>query len=201
MTCSEKSNIKRRRETSPLVPILIIGLLLALYSQANFIDSKTLAQLPIPKMKSDISSKTTSFPSSSVSNATIAIHSTNSIQGNNFVIKQEEPGIRKAILSNMDNTIFIAKGSVKSAIPVNVNAKIINQLANSRVDTTQGIDMTKRLIASELINAINTTTTNNSPGSHIVQQLAKVIVDNQAICSGIASPTKAACSFTINIHS
>ncbi|HXP51664.1 MAG TPA: hypothetical protein VN922_17030 [Bacteroidia bacterium] len=45
-----------------------------------------------------------------------------------------EPGIRKAILSNIDNAIFIAKGSVKSAIAVNVNAKIINQLANDRVE-------------------------------------------------------------------
>jgi hypothetical protein len=36
-----------------------------------------------------------------------------------------------------------------------VTAKII---ANGRVDTTQGIDMTKRLIATELINAINATT-------------------------------------------
>jgi hypothetical protein len=68
------------------------------------------------------------------------------------------PSIRKAILSNIDNAIFIAKGSVKTAIPVNVNAKIINQLANGRADTTQGIDMTKRLTATELINAINATT-------------------------------------------
>ena len=130
----------------------------------------------------------------------MTIHTTNSIQGNNLnVIKREEPVIRKAILSNINNAIFLAKGSVKSSIPVNVNAKIINQLGNTRVDTTQGIDMTKKL-AAELINPINTTTTNNSAGSHIVQQPAKVVVDNQAICSGIASPTKTACSFTINIH-
>jgi hypothetical protein len=70
------------------------------------------------------------------------------------------------------DAIFIAKGSVKSAIPINVNAKIINQLAISRVDTTQGIDMTKRLIATELINAINTTTTNST--FHFVQQPTKV---------------------------
>ena len=63
---------------------------------------------------------------------------------------------------------------------------------------TQGIDMTKRLIVIELTNAINATTP--SAVSHLVYQPAKVIVDNQAICSGIASPTKAACAFTINIH-
>ena len=181
--------------------ILTYCVLFALYSQANFIDSKTLAQLPIPKMKSDISSKTTSFPSSSVSNATIAIHSTNSIQGNNFnVIKQEEPVIKKAILSNIANAIYLAKGSVKSFIPVNVNAKIINQLGNTRVDTTQGIDMTKKLIATELVNAINTTATNSNGASNIFQQSPKVVVDTQAVCSGIASPTKAACSFSVNIH-
>ena len=181
-----------------MISILIIRLLLTLYSQTNTIDSKAFAQLPIPTVNiSRITSTATSN-----NNATMIIHTTNSIQGNNLnVIKQEEPVIRKAILSNINNAIFLAKGSVKSSIPVNVNAKIINQLGNTRVDTTQGIDMTKKLIATELINAINTTTTNNSAGSHIVQQPAKVVVDNQAICSGIASPTKAACNFTINIHS
>jgi hypothetical protein len=129
------------------------------------------------------------------------MHTTNSIQGNNFnVIKQEEPVIRKAILSNIDNAIFIAKGSVKSAIPVNVNAKIINQLSNNRVDTTQGIEMTKKLIATELINAINTIATNSNVPFHLLQQPTKVAVDNQAICTGVASASKAACSFTINIH-
>ena len=185
--------------------ILIIGLLLALYSQTNIIDSRAFAQVPIPTVKPNVSSLTTtsSTAPSNNNNATITIHTTNSIQGNNVnVIKQEEPVIRKAILSNVDNAIFIAKGSVKSTIPVNVNAKIINQLANTRVDTTQGTDMTKKLIATELINAINSTTTNSNAASHIVQQPAKVVVvDNQAICSGIASPTKASCSFTINIHS
>ena len=52
-----------------------------------------------------------------------------------------------AILSNIDNAIFIAKGSAKNTIPVNVNAKII---ASGRADTTQGIDMTKRLGTDEL---------------------------------------------------
>jgi hypothetical protein len=66
------------------------------------------------------------------------------------------------------------------------------------VDTTQGIDMTKRLIANELTNAINATTPNSV--SYFVHQPARVVVDNEAVCNGIASPTKAACSFIINIY-
>jgi hypothetical protein len=119
-------------------------------TQSNTIDSKASAELAVPTVKSN----TTMAPNN---NGIITIHTTNSIQGSNFnLLKQEEPVIRKVILSNVDNAIFIAKGSVKSAIPVNVNAKIINHLANSRVDTTQGIDMTKRLISTELNDAINT---------------------------------------------
>jgi hypothetical protein len=137
---------------------------------------------------------------SSNSTATISIHTVNTIQGSNSsILIQEEPGIRKAVLSNIDNAIFIAHGSVKSAIPVNVNAKIINQLTNSRVDTTQGIDMTKKIIATELTDAINTIAPNSI--SHSVNQPVRIAVDNQAICNGIASPTKASCSFTISLHS
>jgi hypothetical protein len=148
---------------------------------ANIIvNSKAFAQLPVPN--------TTIAPNN---NATMTIRTTNSIQSSNFnVLKQEEPVIRKAILSNVDNAIFLAKGSVKSAIPVNVNAKIINQLTNSRVDTTQGVDMIKKLIAIELTDALNTIAPNSI--SH------RIAVNNQAICNGIASPTKASCSFTIN---
>jgi len=51
-----------------------------------------------------------------------------------------------------------------------VSAKITNQLANGRVDTTQGIDMAKRLIAKELMNAINATTP--SAVSYFVYQQA-----------------------------
>lgn len=94
----------------------------------------------------------------------------------------------------------MAKGSVESTIPVNVNARIINQLADGRVDTRQGIDMTNRLIATELNNAINLITTNNDLPSHLPQQPIRVAVDNQAICTSIVSASKAACSFTINIH-
>ena len=185
------------------ISALIIILLLALCAQNITIESKASAQLPVPNVKSNTSRLAN--PSSAVTtnnNAIITIHTTNSIQGNNFnVIKQEEPVIRKAILSNIDNAIFIAKGGIKSAIPVNVNAKIINQLANSRIDTTQGIDMTKRLIGIELFNAINAVASNSNATSHLLQQPARVAVDNQAICNGIASPTKASCSFTINLHS
>jgi hypothetical protein len=178
------------------ISALIIILSLALCPQNITIESKASAQLPVSNIKSNTSRLAN--PSSAVTtsnNAIITIHATNSIQGNNLnVIKQQVPCIRKAILSGIDNAIFIAKGSVKTTIPVNVNAKIINHLANGRVDTTQGIDMTKRLTATELINAINAT------APSFVNQPAGVIVDNQAICSGIASPTKAACAFTIDIH-
>jgi len=88
--------------------------------------------------------------------------------------------------------MFLAKGSIKSTIPVNVNAKIINQLTNSRVDTTQGIDMIKKLIAIELTDAINTIAPNST--SH------RIAVDNQAICNAFVCPTKASCSITINLH-
>jgi hypothetical protein len=180
------------------ISLSIIVLLLALFAQSITIDSKAVGQLLVPNVKSNTSKLITSSVATN-NNVTMTIHTTNSIQGNNFnAIKQQEPIIRKAILSNINNAIFVARGSVKSLIPVNVNAKIINQLNNNRVDTTQGIDMTKKLIATELTNAINAITPNFV--SHFVHQPAKVVVDNQAICSGIAS-TKAACSFTVNIHS
>jgi hypothetical protein len=179
--------------------VFTIALLLALCSHIAF-HSKAYAQLPVPDVKSNASRIITSAAVTSNNNAIITIHTTNSIQGNNFnVIKQEEPVIRKAILSNIDNAIFIAKGSVRSTIPVNVNAKIINQLANSRIDTTQGTDMTKRLIATELTNAINSTAANSNAPSQLLHQATKIAVDNQAICTGISS-TKAGCTFLINIH-
>ncbi len=173
--------------------VLTMILLLASCIQNIAIGSKAFAELPVPTLKSNPTVATNN-------NATMTIHTTNSIQGSNFnLLKQEEPVVRKAILSNVDNAIFLAKGSTKSAIPVNVNAKIINQLTNSRVDTTQGIDMTKKLIATELTDAINATAPNFV--SHFVNQPARVAVDSEAICNGIASPTKASCSFIINLHS
>jgi hypothetical protein len=206
MTISEKSKIKRekalrRRINMPIfvISILITGLMLALYSQTNIIDSRAFVQLTIPNdpNNSNISRVATSVGVSN-NGATMTIYTTNLIQGNN--LNAIEPVIKKAILSNINNALFLAKGSVNSSIPVSVSAKIINQLGNNRVDTTQGIDMTKKLVATEVLNAINSITTKSNTASHIVQQSAKIVVGNQAICSGIASPTKLACSFTISIH-
>jgi len=178
-----------------------IAFLLASCSQNIAFHTKAYAELPVPDVKSNASRIITSAAVPTNNNAIITIYTTNSIQGNSFnVIKQEEPVIRKVILSNIDNAIFIAKGSVRSAIPVNVNAKIINQLANNRIDTTQGTDMTKRLIATELTNAINSTAANSNAPSQLLHQPTKIAVDNQAICTGIFSTTKAACTFLINIH-
>jgi hypothetical protein len=179
--------------------LIVAALLLGLCSQITF-HSKAYAQLPLPNVNSNTSRIITSAAATSNNNAIITIHTTNSIQGNSFVIKQEEPVIRKAILSNIDNAIVIAKGSVRSAIPVNVNAKIINQLSNNRIDTTQGIDMTKRLIATELTNAIDTTATNSNAPSQLLHQPTKIAFDNQAICTGISSTTKAACTFLVSIQ-
>lgn len=62
-------------------------------------------------------------------------------------------------------------------------------------DTTQGVNMTKSLIATELANAISTIIpTNNITSS---QQQARV--DNQAFCSGMGT-TVVACAFTIGIQ-
>jgi len=47
---------------------------------------------------------------------------TNLIQGNN--LNAIEPIIKKAILNNINNALFLAKGRVNSSIPVNVSAKI-----------------------------------------------------------------------------
>jgi hypothetical protein len=210
MTISEKLKINwekanklvplRRHTDVPIfmISILITALMLALYSQTNIIDSRAFAQLTIPNdpNNSNISRITTS---AGVSNnrVTMTIYTTNLIQGNNLNVI--EPVIRKAILSNINNALFLAKGSVNSSIAASVSAKIINQLDNNRVDTTQGIDMTKKLVATEVLNAINSITTKSNTASHIVQQSAKIVVGNQAICSGIGSP-ELACSFTISIQ-
>ena len=95
--------------------IFTIALLLVLCSQNITFHSKAYAQLPISDVKSNASRIITAATNNN--NGIITIHTTNSIQGNNFnIIKQEEPVIRKAILSNVDNAIFIAKG-VRSSIP------------------------------------------------------------------------------------
>ena len=62
--------------------------------------------------------------SAGVSNngAAMTIYMTNLIQGNN--LNAIEPIIKKAILNNINNALFLAKGRVNSSIPVNVSAKI-----------------------------------------------------------------------------
>lgn len=166
--------------------LLLTILVLMFQTQTNIFFPQTFGLLPIPSLSNHIPS--------------ISIHTLNTIQANNFnIIKQEEAAVRKALLSDIDHVILIAKGSTKSTIPVSVDATIINQMTNSRTDTTQGVNMTKSLVATELANAINTIIANGN-ASQNGQQPAKVVVDNQATCSGIATPTSAACSFTIAIH-
>jgi hypothetical protein len=144
--------------------------------------------VPPPPTESSVKANISSIPSSN-STGTISIHTVNTIQGSNSsILVQEEPIIRKVTISNINNAILIAEGSVKNIS--SVNTKIINQLAN-RVSTTQGIDFTKALVATELVNAINAIKRNGNTA---------VVVDNQAICTGI-SPANAACTFTITIHS
>jgi hypothetical protein len=46
----------------------------------------------------------------------------------------------------------------------------------------------------------NTTTVATAATTVTGHQIPMVVVDNQAVCSGIASPTKAACNFIIDIH-
>jgi hypothetical protein len=86
------------------VPLLIIVLLLALCAQNITIDSKAFAQLPVPKVESNPSRIITSSVATN-NNVTMTIHTTNSIQGNNFnVIKQVEPAASK-----------VKKGAAKSS--------------------------------------------------------------------------------------
>src|SRR5215467_15350226 len=98
------------------ISTLIIILLLALCPQNITIESKASAHIPVPNVKSNTSRLAN--PSSAVTtnnNAVITIHTTNSIQGNNLdAIKQQVSGIRKVVLSNIDNAIFIARGSAKT---------------------------------------------------------------------------------------
>jgi hypothetical protein len=153
--------------------------------------SSVLGQLLTPGVKE-----------SGSNNGTMSIHTTNAIQTSNLNVTREEGAVRKAVLSNIDSAIFIAKGSVKSLTPVNVTARIINQLANNRIDTTQGVDMTKRLLATELANAIKTTlpSGNGNITSKNIQQSTKMVADNQATCSGIGSPKGVVCAFIVTIH-
>jgi hypothetical protein len=155
---------------------------------------KQAAEVKPPSITSHVNVNVSSTPSirDATNNATISIHTVNTILGSkNNVLIQEEPILRKLIVANINNAVLMAEGSVKDNIPVSVNTKIINQLAN-RVSTTQGIDFTKELVATELVNAINAIKTNgNTP----------LVVDNLATCTGISPPTNPACAFTINIRS
>ena len=184
--------------------LVVAVLVLTVHMQTNMLISQSFAQLPIPSVKPNHTDKLNSTNTTSMSNHTssISIHTLNTIQANNFnIIKLEEAGVRKAVLSDIDHVIFIAKGGAKNMFPVNVDARIINQVAKSRTDTTQGVNMTKSLVATELANSIDTITATSKLASQNGQQPTKVIVDNQATCNGIASPTTASCPFIIIIHS
>jgi len=96
-------------------------------------------------MISNSSNPTTAVSSSS---NTLTIHTTNVIQGSTInLLKAQEAMIKRAVAAAISNAVLITKGSVTSNIPVSVNAKIINQLDNNRVSTTQGIDFTKSVVA------------------------------------------------------
>jgi hypothetical protein len=145
--------------------------------------------IPSPPITSRVNANISRIAPSNSNTSTITIHTANTIQAsNNSILAQEEPIIRKIIASNINNAILMAEGSVKDNISVSVNTKVINQLAD-RVSTTQGIDFTKELVATELAAAINTIKTKT------------IVVDNQAVCTGIYTPNNRACAFTISIHS
>jgi hypothetical protein len=154
-----------------VMSVLVLTLIVLTNTQTNLVVSRAFAQLLIPGVKANISSEIVPTTTSSNNTSTIGIHTTNTIQANNFnIIKQEEAAVRKAVLSDIDHVIFIAKGNAKSTIPVSVDARIINQMANSRTDTTQGVNMTKSLVATELANAINTIIANSKLASQNGQQ-------------------------------
>ena len=79
------------------IPLLIMVLLVVVGSEKIAIDSKVFAQLPIPSVIPKSSSINTPPSAARSNNATMTIHTTNSIRGSKFIIKQEEPVIRKAI--------------------------------------------------------------------------------------------------------
>lgn len=132
-------------------------------------------------------------------NGTITIHTINTIQTNGLNLTAEEAAVKRTVLGNIDNAIFVTKGSAKSTTPVSVNARIVNQLANNRTTTTQGVAITKQSLTTELANALNATLPYGDITSKNVQKSGKVAVDTQASCKGIASHTTAACAFIISI--
>lgn len=183
-----------------LFSIFVVALLVPCYSQTSPFVLQVLAQLPLSNFEPSISgaSNSTSTTTSGSNAPVLSIHTTDEIHGSSKnILIQEEPVIRKAILSNINDILFMAKGSVKNNITVNVNAKIINQLAGNRISTTQGVDFTKKLVATELSNAINTVAGSKNTTSGLT---SVVVIEDQATCGGIASPTSAACAFMISIH-
>jgi hypothetical protein len=183
------------------VVVFTLTLFLLLLIPANSILSLVSGQLLTSSDKTN-SSRTpgvTSTTSHANNNGTITIHTINTIQTNGLNLTTEEAAVKRTILGNIDNAIFITKGSAKSTIPVSVNARIVNQLANNRTTTTQGSAITKQSVTTELANALNATLPYADIASKNVQKSAKVAVDTQASCKGIGSPTAAACAIIISI--
>ena len=162
------------------------------------------------QLKSNMSTPSKDLRNDTASNPAISLHTTYSIQAHNINLLNEElPVLKRAAASAVNYAVMVAKGSPTGNNTVNVSTKIINQLSNNRVDTTQGIDFTKKLIATELSNAIdtmmapsNSTIANivhNTPIQELQQRIVQVVVDDQATCNNIASAT-AACSMDIIIR-
>lgn len=205
-TCNEKGNqcLTTKYYTLKLIVFAISLLLLLLFISRNLVGMSVFGQLPsaiLPSNKSTIT-VSSSNPSLAVSNSfgAVSIHTINVIQVSSMnLLKAQGAMIKRAVAAAISNAVLIAKGSVRSSIPVSVNAKMINRLDN-RVSITQGIDFTKQLVATELVNAINTIIANsNTTAIAHAEPISQVVVDNQAICTGIGSSTKAACDFRI-IH-
>src|SRR6266516_4850931 len=115
-----------------------LSLLLLLFS-GNGVIFPVFGQLPPAILPSN---EPIMISNSSNSN-TVTIHTTNVIQGSTInLLKAQEAMIKRAVAAAISNAVLITKGSVTSNIPVSVNAKIINQLDNNRISTTQGIDFT-----------------------------------------------------------
>jgi len=164
-----------------------------------------------PQVKSNIVTPSKDIiNNTSSSNALISLHTTYTIQAHNINLLNEElPVLKRAAASAVTYAVLVAKGSPTGNNTVNVSTKIINQLSNNRVDTTQGIDFTKKLIGTELSNAIGTmmappssaiaNVVQNTPSQEQQPQLVQLVVDDQATCNNIASAT-AACSMDITIR-
>jgi len=84
------------------------------------------------------------------------------------LLNEELPVLKRAAAAVVNYAVLVAKGNPTSNNTVNVSTKIINQLSSNRVDTTQGIDLTRKLIATELSNAIDTMMASNSTNANIV---------------------------------